>query len=112
MTEREEIIKQLTELRSNIKPMSLCTPMETAIKNVYGDSIDLVLKKTINYLEKTTDDMINTSAEESIEMLETLLSGIVTTTAKRYCMTIIEGVRHNSTEFVLKEAIKHIRKGE
>lgn len=48
--------------------------------------------------------------EEVIEMLETLLDGIVTTTAKRYCMTIIEGVRHDSTEFVLKEAIKHIRK--
>ena len=48
--------------------------------------------------------------EEVIEMLETLLDGIVTTTAHRYCMTIIEGVRHDSTEFVLKEAIKHIRK--
>ena len=51
-----------------------------------------------------------TSADETIEMLETLLDGIVTTTAHRYCMTIIEGVRHDSTEFVIKEAIKHIRK--
>ncbi len=55
MTEREEIIAMLKELRANIKPMSLCSPMETAIKNVYGDSVDFVLKKTINYLEKEND---------------------------------------------------------
>lgn len=56
MTEREELIAMLNELRANIKPMSLCSPMETAIKNVYGDSVDFVLKKTINYLERMTDD--------------------------------------------------------
>lgn len=53
---------------------------------------------------------LHSSPEEVIEMLETLIDGINPHTARRYCMTIIEGVRHDSTEFVLKEAIKHIRK--
>ena len=56
MTEREEIIAMLKVLKANIKPMSLCSPMETAIKNVYGDSVDFVLKKTIDYLERMNDD--------------------------------------------------------
>ena len=55
MTERDEIVAMLNEIRANIKPMSLCSPMETAIKNVYGDSLDFVLKKTINFLERMTD---------------------------------------------------------
>lgn len=47
--------------------------------------------------------------EEVIEMLETLLDCINHATFKQH-VTVLEGVRHDSTEFVLKEAIKHIRK--
>lgn len=50
-----------------------------------------------------------TSAEETIEMLEVLLDCINHDT-KFQQHTVLVGVRHDSTEFVLKEAIKHIRK--
>lgn len=49
------------------------------------------------------------SPEEVIEMLETLIDCIQPLTLKPHA-TILEGVRNDSTEFVLKEAIKHIRK--
>lgn len=50
-----------------------------------------------------------TSADETIEMLEVLLDCINHDT-KFQQHTVLRGVRHDSVEFVLKEAIKHIRK--
>lgn len=47
--------------------------------------------------------------EEVIEMLEVLIDCIQPITLNSHA-TILEGVRNDSTEFVLKEAIKHIRK--
>ena len=55
MTEREEIIVMLKTLRENIKPMAICSPMETVIRDTYSSSTDFVLKKTIDYLEKEND---------------------------------------------------------
>lgn len=111
MSELKEIVTMLKELRDSIKPMSLCTPMETAIHNVYGSDVDAVLNTTIKYLERLADENPRTSAEETVEMLATLIDCIQPLTLNPHA-TILEGVRNDSTEFVLKEAIKHIRKGE
>lgn len=111
MSKLEEIIAMLKELRDSIKPMSLCTPMETAIHNVYGSNVNEVLNVTIKYLERLADENPRTTAEETVEMLETLIGCIYHETSFQQ-HTVLRGVRHDSTEFVLKEAIKHIRKGE
>lgn len=111
MSELKEIIAMLKELRDSVKPMSLCSPMETAIKNVYGSNVNDVLNVTINYLERLADDNPRTTAEETVAMLATLIDCIYHET-KFQQHTVLRGVRHDSTEFVLKEAIKHIRKGE
>ena len=52
---------------------------------------------------------LHSTPEEVIEMLEILLDCINHDT-KFQQHTVLRGVRHDSTEFVLKEAIKHIRK--
>ncbi len=109
MSELKEIIAMLKELRDSVKPMSLCTPMETAIHNVYGSDVDSALTMTINYLERLAGEHPRTTAEETVEMLATLIDCIQPLTLNPHT-TVLEGVRNDSTEFVLKEAIKHIRK--